>query len=590
MIKTLDCKIRLKGLPICRGIAIGKPFFFQVRDDQIPNYPIEKEQIVNELCRYRQALAKTREDIERLKTRLENEESLEVIEILDAELQIIQDPLIVEAIEENILKQGRNVEIIFHEMISEYQKRFELIQDPNFRERFKDIQDIARRIMSYLLEDVPLSLSDLPENSIVFAKELTTTDIAEVNPKSVVAFVTHLGGTTSHAAIVAKARGIPYITSVQYESIENLSDAEIILDGRVGDIFIHPDKETLVTYKLLKKQLDLHHEKLNRIQNLPSETYDGYMMRLSANIETSNEVEMLHRFGGSGVGLFRSEYAFLSDKSFPSEDEQYLLYTKIVQRMQGLPIVIRTFDVGGDKVLANQLLATENNPYLGCRAIRFLLKESEVFKIQLSAILRAASDGDVSIMFPMISGLQELLEAKKVVDEVRGDLINRNYKIPASIRIGCMIEVPSAAIISDLLAKECDFLSIGTNDLIQYALAVDRGNHLLSNLYTPTHPSVIRLIKLIVDQANYQGIPVTICGEIAADPRFTPLLLGLGVHELSVAARYIPIVKNAIRSTSIIRAKKLAEKALSLSSAEEIQKLLNDEYRQNVPEDVFYNL
>lgn len=582
-------EIRLKGIPICRGIAIGKPFFFHVVEDKIPDFLIEKNDIEKEVTRYRKAVANARDDIYRLQKQLENEKVLEGAEILDAELQLTQDPLLTDEVEYQIRKFGRNAEITFHELVQTYQKKFDSLADSIFKERFKDIQDISRRVMSYLLQSVRVSLSDIPKDSIVFARELTTSDIAEASQSSVIAFVSHFGGTASHAAIVAKAKGIPYITSVDYKSLESFKDCEVILDGRTGDIIINPDEKLKKSYQKLKNKLNSHQQKLEHIQNLPSETYDGYSVRLVANIETFSEIKMLHQYGAAGVGLFRSEYAFLSEKSFPSEDEQFQIYKKVVEQMEGLPIVIRTFDIGGDKFLGNQMLAVESNPYLGCRAIRFLLKENTLFKVQLSAIWRAANYGNVSVMFPMISSLHELLEAKKVVYEVRDELLARNEKIPDHLPIGCMIEVPSAAIISDLLAKECDFLSIGTNDLIQYALAVDRGNHSISSLYTPTHPSVIRLIKLIVHEANKQGIPVTVCGEIAADPRFAPLLLGLGVQEFSVAARYIPIVKNAIRHTSIVEAHKLAENVLKLSTAEEIQHYLNAEYEKNIPDDIFYN-
>lgn len=582
-------EVRLKGIPICRGIVVGKPFFFHVVEDKIPDFSIDKKDIEKEIIRYRQAVANARDDLYRLQKQLEDEKVLEGAEILDAELQMTQDPLLTDEVEYQIRTQGRNAEIIFHELIDHYQKKFDSLADSIFRERFKDIQDIARRVMSYLLKNTRVSLMDIPKDSIVFARELTTSDIAEASHSSVIAFVSHFGGTTSHAAIVAKAKGIPYITNVDYESLESFKDCELIFDGRTGEIIVNPDEKLKEHYRKLKDQLVCHQEKLDQIQDLPAETFDGYTVRLVANMETLNEIKMLHQFGGSGVGLFRSEYAFSPENGFPSEDEQFKLYKKVVEQMEGLPIVIRTFDIGGDKFLGNQMMAVETNPYLGCRAIRFLLKESDLFKVQLRAIWRAANYGDVSIMFPMISSLQELLEAKKVIYEVREELLRRHERIPEKIRIGCMIEVPSAAIISDLLAKECDFLSIGTNDLIQYALAVDRGNHSISSLYAPTHPSVIRLIKLIVQQANNQGIPVTICGEIAADPRFTPLLLGLGVHELSVAARYIPIVKNTIRNTSIIAAYELAEKVLTLSTAEEIQRYLNQEYQKNAPEDIFYN-
>lgn len=580
---------RLKGIPICRGIAIGKPFFLQSLEKSVPNFLVEKSDVGNEIKRYRLALAKGREDVRRLQLQLQREGILEGAAILDAQLQIMYDPMLTEHVEKSIKDQCANAEIVFQTVISHYEKKFDSLSDPFFRERFKDIQDISRRVMGYLVESVRIVQSDVPQGSIIFSQELTTSDIAEADRESVVAFVSVSGGVTSHAAIVAKAKGIPYVTHVDYVPLRFHESQNVIVDGRTGEIIINPLPETLAFYQEIKNQLQFHLHKLDKIETLPAETYDGFQVELSANIEASAEVDMLHRFGGSGVGLFRSENAFLSEHGFPSEKEQFDLYRNIVDQMKGLPIVIRTFDVGGDKFLASEIFIEETNPYLGCRAIRFLLREERIFKDQLRAILRAAAYGNVSVMFPMVSNLQELLQAKQLIADVQKELTTEGINT-ASVRIGCMIEVPSAAIISDLLAKHCDFLSIGTNDLIQYALAVDRGNNKMSHLYAPTHPSVIRLIKLIVQEANHHGIPVSVCGEMAGDPRFTPLLLGLGIHELSVSARYLPVVKNAIRNTSIVSASKLAEKVLSLSSAHEIQELLEAEYRANVPEDVFYNV
>ena len=598
--KVATKEIRLQGIPISRGIAIGKPLFFHTLEEyfednhdlknNIPDFAIEKEGVAHEINRYRQAIACARDDIKRLQKKLEGEQILEGAAILDAQLQMMLDPLLTQEVEQEISSKKRNAESVFQEVIKIYQNKFNSIFDPFFRERFKDIQDISRRVMRYLLKSVRVSAADSPSGSIVFSQELTTSDIVESNKESIEAFVSHLGGATSHAAIVAKAKGIPYVTSIDLRAIEPYKDSQVIVDGRTGEIIINPTPETLKTYKSLRAQLRLQLNNLKKMEGLPAKTYDGYLMKLSANIESCHEVDVLHRYQGSGVGLFRSEQAFLSNSVFPLEEEQFQLYRNIVQKMNGLPIVIRTFDVGGDKLLGSHLIAEESNPYLGCRAIRFSLKEREIFKAQLSAILRASAFGDVSIMFPMVSGLPELLEAKEIIKEVRANLKERGIAFADHIPIGCMIEVPSAAIISDLLAKECDFLSIGTNDLTQYTLAVDRGNHFLSNLYAPTHPSVIRLIKLIVHEANQHGIPVAICGEIASDPRFTPLLLGLGVRELSVAARHLPVVKNAIRNTSIVDASRLALKVLSLSTASEVQELLEQEYRRNVPDDVFYNV
>ncbi len=582
-------EIFLKGTPISRGIAIGKPFFFSLIEDSNPEFTVAHTDIGNEIERYRRAISRSKEDIVLLQKKLEHEKVVEGAGILEAQVHIMQDPMMTTQVENEIRHTRKNAESAFQRIMKQYQKKFNAIADPFFRERFKDIQDISRRVMAYLRESVRVSLADIPPNSIVFASDLTASDTAEANAASVSAIVSETGGSTSHAAIVAKAKGIPYVTSVKFNWKEAPKDALIIVDGRTGDVIINPAPETLQKYQVLRQQLLTHLHKLGTSGSLKAETFDGYSIRLSANIEMANELELLHQYGGNGVGLFRSEYIFLSNQSFPSEDEQYQIYRRIVEKMHGLPIVIRTFDVGGDKKMANKQAEEEDNPFLGCRAIRFLLKEPEIFKTQLRAILRASAYGDVSVMFPMISSLSELLAAKSILKEAQKELSKKGVVIPKPLRIGCMIEVPSAAIISDLLAKECDFLSIGTNDLVQYSLAVDRSNHAMSSLYTPTHPSVIRLLKLIVNEANNHSIPVTVCGEVAADPRFTPLLLGLGVHELSVASRYIPLVKNAIRSTSIVAASRLAEKALILPTAYEIEELLNQEYRKNVPEDCFYN-
>lgn len=582
-------ELLIKGTPISRGIAIGKPFFFAFKEEVVPEYTIASNVVQEEIARYNQALEKGCEDILCMHNQLQDESVYDGAAILDAHLQIMKDPILTKNVEEKIRLTKKNADHVFHGVIKEYQKKFDEITDPFFRERFKDIQNISRRILSHLRNDSQTCLTDTPENSIVFASDLTAFDTAEAKSGYVMAFVTKYGGATSHAAIVAKAKGIPYVSSVDFESIDMDKDSCVIVDGRTGNIIINPTPETLAKYKQLRDRLKLHLESLTQKGMLETETYDGYKINLSANIEMFSELEMLHQYGGNGVGLLRTESVFLAKESFPTEDEQFSVYRRFVEHMKGLPIVIRTFDLGGDKYLRSHHHTQECNPFLGCRAIRFSLRRKDIFKAQLRAILRASVFGSVSIMFPMISALSELVEAKTILHQIKKELLANGELCADHIPIGCMIEVPSAAIIVDLLAKECDFLSIGTNDLVQYTLAVDRSNNFLSDLYNPTHPSVLRLIRLIVSEANHHGIPVTVCGEIAADPRFAPLLIGLGVHELSVASRYLPIIKNVIRNTSIVAASKLAEEALVLSSANEIEQLINREYRKNVPDDCFYN-
>lgn len=578
----------LKGIPVCRGIAIGKPFFFSFVEKVIPEYTIPNDQIQDELVRYREALSKSRDDIIALRTLLEKEQNAEGATILDAQLQIMLDPFLTTQVEYEIANTQKNTESVFQAIINRYQQKFNALHNSFFRERFKDIQDISRRIMGHLGTHARISLAQLPPESIIFSRELTASETAEANLSCASAFVTRLGGATSHAAIVANARGTPYVSNILFEEHHTREHSLVIVDGRKGEIILSPMPSTLIKYQRLRHQLQSHLNKLDHVSAFTAETFDGYSVCLSANIEAASELDLLHQHGGQGVGLFRSEYLCLTRETFPSEEEQFAIYRELAEKMQGLPIVIRTFDIGGDKGMPSQYKHKEDNPFLGCRAIRFLLKEKEIFKTQLRAILRASAYGDVGVMFPMVSTLSELLEAKELMRSA-SDELKETGTPQGHVRVGCMIEVPSAAIVADLLAKECDFLSIGTNDLVQYALAVDRGNHEISSLYTPIHPSVIRMIKHVVQEANHQGIPVAICGEMAADPRFTPLLLGLGIHELSVATRFIPAVKHAIRHTSIIAASLLADKVASLSTPAQIQELLDHEYRHNVPDDCFYN-
>lgn len=585
----INQEIHIIGTPICRGIAIGRPYFLTIKEEIFQEVPLVESKVEEEIVRYQIAVCKGRDDIKKLQTKLQKEHIPDGAAILDAHLQMMHDPMLTSYVEEQIRKKRKNAEHVFDTVIKDCQKKFDAITDPFFKERFKEIQDLSRRILGHLCHGEQETLSEIPRGSIIFSSELTALGTAEVKSGHVAAFITRSGGATSHAAIVAKAKGIPYVSNVDIESMNISLEDTVIVDGRTGKIIINPTSETLLEYNRLSEQLHTHLETLKQKGDVEAETYDGYTIQISANIEMLSEIENLHKYGGSGVGLFRTESAFISSDSFPSEDLQFNLYRQFVEKMRGLPIVIRTFDFGGDKCPPNYQIAHECNPFLGCRAIRLSLSEKNRFKEQLKAILRASAYGDVSIMFPLVSALSELLEAKEVLKQAREELAAKGVMMAPRIPVGCMIEVPSAAMIADILAKECDFLSIGTNDLVQYTLAVDRSNNALSHLYAPTHPSMLRLIRLIVSEANHHRIQVTVCGEVAADPRFAPLLLGLGVHELSVASRYLPIVKNAIRNTSIVSASKLAEEALLLSSAAEVEALITREYRRSVPEDCFYN-
>lgn len=581
MAKVKIPETHLIGIPISQGIAIGKPYFYTFIEDEVHETQISSDAVEYEIERYLKAVEHCKKDIRQLQDRLNAENALEAVAILETHIQMIDDPLITNKVLGEIRSKKKNADFVFKQITQEYHKKLDSMSDIFFKERAMDLQDITRRVVSYLCEERYVNLVDIPENTIIFARELAASGVAEVKTENVRAFVTESGGATSHAAIVAKAKGIPYIGNIDFTFLEKIDVELAIVDGRRGDIILNPNSDTLKKYKKLQEALHKKFEALEKDCCLKSETKDGHRVAVSANIEMAKEIPSVHKYGGHGVGLFRSEYIFLAQYQFPSEEEQFAIYKNLVIQMDGCPIVIRTFDVGGDKLSVLQHTSHKGNPYLGARAIRFLLQEKEVFKTQLRAILRSTVYGDVRILFPMISGLGELLEAKKILEECKYELLQQKIPIAESTPIGCMIEVPSAAVIADLLAEECDFLSIGTNDLVQYTLAADRSNQSQSVQYTPTHPAVIRLIKSVVDFAKQADVPVGVCGEVAADPKFTPLLLGLGIDELSVSSRYIPAIKHTVRSFSKPETQKIAERALMLKTPEEVEsylaKIVSDE-------------
>jgi phosphotransferase system enzyme I (PtsI) len=587
--KTPSKEIRLVGESISRGIAIGSPFFFSYEKISIPDYVVKGAAIELELSRFFQAFENCREEIHQIKEHLALEDAVEAISILEAQLAFVADPTILDDVTKAIKDQMRNAEIVFHEVWQRYQVQFESLEDPFFRERFSDLEDLYRRVLRHLLGTDAAGLSNIPKGSVVFSLDLAPSDTASVEGRSIAAFVTQKGGATSHAAIVARAKGIPYVGNIDLNKIPHNVKGPVIVDGRIGQVIINPRAETIAEYKSQRSYLQLFLNTFQQNAGQYAETYDGHALRLSANLESIEELPSLREYGGEGIGLFRSEYLFLSRNRFPTEEEQFSVYKTILNSVQGLPVVIRAFDVGGDKHSADQHTFKDLNPFLGCRAIRFLLRKPEIFRTQLRAILRSTAFGEVSLLFPLVTSLQELREVKSILEEVRQELLSEGCKVTGPLRIGSMIEVPSAALIADLIAGECDFLSIGTNDLVQYALAVDRSNDAMSGLYTPTHPGVLRLLKYIITQAQQKGIPVSLCGEMAADPRLTPLLMGIGLSELSIATRHIPLIKNIIRRTSIVDARRIADAVLKMSESAEVLSFLSSEYQRHVPEDSLFN-
>lgn len=438
--------------------------------------------------------------------------------------------------------------------------------------------------MGHLRPLPQIKIGEVPHNSIILTHELVPSETVEANSSLVSAFVTAVGGLTSHAAIIARAKGIPYVANIDIKHLRKVDLHSIIVDGSQGIVILNPTKHTLKQYQEIQKSHQRGYKALKSASHLKGETIDGYEVRIFANLENPKEIDLISKAGASGIGLFRSEYLIFSRKAIPQEEEQFGIYKRMVKVLKGQPLVVRVFDVGGDKKIdlpaSNpdakyfSQMGPEPNPALGCRAIRFLLQYPEILETQLRAIIRAAYFGEIHILIPMVSDVSEVRIVRQKVEEIQKELTGQGTKIGKEIPIGCMIEVPSTAIMSDALIEEVDFVSIGTNDLVQYVLAADRGNSHTAELYFSTHPSILRLIRMVVAAANQANKQVILCGECAADPTMIPLLIGLGIREFSVAARHIPLVKHTIRKWRIIEACRLAEGALEHPTAAELKNYL----------------
>src|SRR3990167_6137581 len=577
-------EVILRGMPISKGIGIGCPIFFSGFDDEVAETIISKKEIDEEIYRYRYALEQSRKDIEHLQKMSLNEGPPEIIAILSTHLEMMQDPLMTTGIEEKIRSMQQKTETIFCQLIEEYKQRFSILQDSYFQERVRDIVDVSRRILNHLRPLGKIRMAEVPINSIILTHELVPSETIEANPSQISAFITASGGLTSHAAIIARAKGTPYIANVDIKLLKRLEFQSMIVDGSEGVVVVNPSNHTLKRYQEIKRSYLEKYKLLKGSAHLRAETIDGYEVKIFANLENPKEVDLINKYGATGIGLFRSEYLFLSSKHFPSEEEQFEIYKRMARSLRGRPLVIRVFDIGGDKKVnlmpedpdAKYFLGIgeELNPALGCRAIRFLLRYPEILITQLRAILRASRYGMIQILIPMVADIMEVRTVRKMLETIRADLLKEGHKLAKVIPLGCMIEVPSSALMCDAIAKETDFLSIGTNDLVQYILAADRNNPHTSDLYFSTHPSVLRLIRMIISSANLARKPVLLCGECAADPAMIPILIGLGIREFSVAARHIPLVKHTIRRWRIVEACRLAEGALEYPSADELKNYL----------------
>ena len=561
----------LRGIPVSQGVSQGRVVVLN-RSRIVPaKAGFELGDQAGEEDRLKTALAETRAQILAVQENLRDELGAKESLIFDAHLLVLEDPALLEEVHRQVREEHLTPEFAFYTASEKYATALSAVEDSYLSERAADIRDVTQRVLGNLMgQPQQAGVSDLTEPCIVVANDLTPSDTAQLDPAKVLGFVTEVGSRTSHTAILARSMQIPAVLGLG-ESIEKLKPGQtVLLDGFNGFVVISPSDQTLFEYgQLVERQTSIE-ESLDEIRSEPATTLDGHSIILSANIERAGDVEAVRKSGATGVGLFRTEFLYINRPDLPDEEEQFQAYKKVAESLAPEPVIIRTLDLGGDKLLSHVNVSAEMNPFLGWRAIRLCLEEKDLFRTQLRAILRASIFGNLKIMYPMVSGMDELDAANVLLDECRGQLKSEGVEFANDLEIGVMVETPSAAMIADSLAKRVQFFSIGTNDLIQYSLAVDRLNEKIAHLYEPTHPGILRLIKATVDAGQAQNIWTGVCGEMASDIAMVPLLIGLGVGELSVVSSLVPRVKMLIRSIEMAKAQELATFALNNDSPSEI--------------------
>ncbi len=559
-------EIRFHGAGVSPGIARGVVHVLRDDAEDVPRYAIKTETVPAEIGRFEAALIQTRMQILEMQQRIAESIGAKDAAIFDAHLLVVEDRTLIDEVLRKLQKDLFNVEWIFQEVASGYSETLSKIDDPYLRERAGDIDDVTRRVIHNLQGKAHKPLLAIFEPHILVAHNLTPSDTAMMDKQKVLGIATDLGSRTAHTAIMTRSLGIPSVVGLHNITQQLETGQTVLLDGTNGLLIVRPTAETLAYYNEIESRRIRMTSQLKELRETKSTTRDGRHIVLSANIELPDDVEAVKANGAEGIGLYRTEFLFLNRDTLPGEEEQYQTYRKVAEQVAPDPLIIRTFDLGGDKVAPGTVDVTDElNPFLGYRAIRFCLDNLDIFRTQLRAILRASAHGNIKVMFPMISGLDELRKSVAVLRECAADLGKKGHQVGENTEVGAMIEIPSAAILAETLAKEVDFFSIGTNDLIQYTLAVDRVNEKIAHLYEPAHPAVVRLLKLTADAAHAHKIWVGLCGEMAADIALLPLLLGLGMDELSVSASLVPRVKRAVQSLEIPECRDLAEKALQLT-------------------------
>ena len=574
----------LKGILASPGIAIGKALLLDREQYVIPKRGIKEDQIQNEIKRFKDALIQTKNEILEVKKRISEEMGIEHAQIFSAHLLVIEDSMLIEEVISKLKKEKLSIEYVFQDVLKKYIKVFSEMDDEYLKERISDINDVGKRVLRNLIGAKEDIFANLKEKVIVVSYDLSPSDTAMMHKKNLIGFATDIGSRTSHTAIMAKSLEIPAVVGLELVTRSVESGDTMIIDGAHGSVIINPSAKTIKKYELDKERFEVFEKHLLELKDLPCQTLDGRKIELVANIEVPEDVQSVIAHGASGIGLYRTEYFYMNRKDLPTEDEQFKAYSAVARKIKPNPVIIRTLDLGGDKFLSQLEVPHEMNPFLGWRAIRFCLARPDIFKTQLRAILRASMHGKLRVMYPMISGLEELRQANAILEEAKESLRKNSVQFDEDMEVGAMIEVPSAALISDILAKESDFFSIGTNDLIQYSLAVDRVNEKIAYLYEPAHPAVLRLIKSVIDNGHNAGIWVGMCGEMAGDINMALILLGLGLDEFSTSPIAIPEIKRIIRSVNMSQAEEVARQAIMLSTGKEVEIFAEERLKALLPE------
>lgn len=569
-------EFRLQGIGCSPGVVRGKAFVFLLRSvEDIPCYKIEPARRASEIGRFERALDETRKQISALADDMRSRGAANEADIFDAHLLVLEDPAIIGETLKAMEKTSLNAEYCFNSTARRYIELFSGLDDAYLKERVSDIRDVTQRVLKNLLGIATQGATERYAGRIIVAEDLTPSETTTFERANVLALLTDMGNRTSHAAIVARAMGVPAVVGLRNASLRIAQDDDILVDGEKGIVYINPSPKTLACYTDISERRSRLAAVIEKEIGLPDVTLDGRRFRLEGNISSADDAENMKKFRLRDVGLFRSEGIFLRGDRFPTEEQQFEEYKRAVQAFpQTSAVIMRTLDIGGDKLITSSLLTREENPFMGFRAIRFCLEFRDIFKTQLRAMLRASAFGKVKIMFPMICSVAEVIAAKEVLEEAKDELRSRGERFNRDISVGAMIEIPAAAVIAEDIAQEVDFFSIGTNDLTQYTLAVDRGNEKISHLYDPFHPAVIKLIYYTVRAAHRQKIPCTVCGEAAGDPAFAPLLFGLGVDALSMTPACAAKIRYILRHTDTASLQRLTRNVLVESEPRNIQNRL----------------